>query len=265
MMKRPRECEEEDEKSHRPQPQTVPAAVTAAKSDNVATKMLQETDPEQFETTHVHQVYDAIAPHFSSTRYKAWPRVRQYVESMPAGSLLCDVGCGNGKNLGLAPHVFSIGCDRSSQLLGIARGHGHEVAQADALTLPYRSNMFDAVISIAVIHHLSTEARRLAALQELVRITAPQGKVLVYVWAVEQAKDRGGSDVLIDWQMTSAFDPTATLHRRYYHLFVKGELEHLCSQLLPCRATGCIATVSNSYYDKENWCVELTKTHPAKQ
>ena len=30
------------------------------------------TTPEQHELDHVHSVYDRIADHFSSTRYKVW-------------------------------------------------------------------------------------------------------------------------------------------------------------------------------------------------
>lgn len=44
----------------------------------------------------------------------------------------------------------------------------------------------DYVISVAVIHHFSTEERRLEAINELVRITKPGGTILIYVWAFEQ-------------------------------------------------------------------------------
>jgi hypothetical protein len=40
-------------------------------------------------------------PHvqWDGTRYKAWPRVAEFVASQRKGSLICDSGCGNGKNL----------------------------------------------------------------------------------------------------------------------------------------------------------------------
>ena len=53
----------------------------------------------------------------------------------------------------------------------------------------FRSSSFDGCICIAVIHHMSTEQRRLEALHELVRITRVGGLVLVYVWALEQEAD----------------------------------------------------------------------------
>jgi len=46
--------------------------------------------------------------------------------------------------------------------------------------------MFDAAISIAVLHHLSTEQRRLQALREAGRVLRPGGELLVYCWSYEQ-------------------------------------------------------------------------------
>lgn len=31
--------------------------------------------PTELEKKHVYQVYDKIAPHFSHTRYKPWPKI----------------------------------------------------------------------------------------------------------------------------------------------------------------------------------------------
>ena len=99
-------------------------------------------------------------------------------------------GCGNGKYLGVNPCVSTIGSDICPELVSIARTRGHEVAVFDCLNLPYRSNVFDAAICIAVVHHLSTEERRLAALRELARIVRPGGMTLVYVWAMEQERKK---------------------------------------------------------------------------
>ena len=35
---------------------------------------------EIFEEEHVQQVYEAIAPHFSATRYKRWPIVEAFIK-----------------------------------------------------------------------------------------------------------------------------------------------------------------------------------------
>lgn len=86
--------------------------------------------------------------------------------------------------------VYMLGSDICPELTAIGRNRGHEVLTCDCLNLPYRADLFDGVISIAVIHHLSTESRRLKSLQEMVRILRPGGVMLVYVWAMEQEKKK---------------------------------------------------------------------------
>lgn len=140
----------------------------------------------ELEKKYVHRVYDAIAPHFSSTRFAKWPKVATFLNSLPSGSLVLDAGCGNGKYLGLNPDCFFVGCDISPSLIKICADRGHEVLVADAVNLPYRSDFGDAAISIAVLHHLSTESRRKKAIEELVRVVKKGSLVLITVWAVEQ-------------------------------------------------------------------------------
>ena len=43
--------------------------------------------------------------------------------------------------------------------------------------------LYDYVMCIAVIHHLSNKERRKQAIKELLRITKKDGKILIYVWA----------------------------------------------------------------------------------
>ncbi|CAK7347077.1 unnamed protein product [Dovyalis caffra] len=140
----------------------------------------------EIEKKYVHRVYDAIAPHFSSTRFAKWPKVATFLNSLPSGSLVLDAGCGNGKYLGFNPDCTFVGCDISEPLIKICADRGHEVLVADAVNLPYRTGFGDAAISIAVLHHLSTENRRKKAIDELVRVVKKGGLVLITVWAVEQ-------------------------------------------------------------------------------
>jgi alkylated DNA repair protein alkB family protein 8 len=140
-------------------------------------------------------MYERIAPHFSATRFAIWPAVRTFLAALPAGSVVLDAGCGNGKYLSAAAaggvrHAM-IGTDAALGLLRLCRaaqrgGADADVAQADAAALPLRSGCADAAICVAVLHHLSTEARRAAALAELARVVRPGGRALVTVWALEQ-------------------------------------------------------------------------------
>lgn len=52
-----------------------------------------------------------------------------------------------------------IGCDRSSALVQICEDRSFQAFVSDALSLPLRSASFDACISIAVIHHFSTQVQ----------------------------------------------------------------------------------------------------------
>lgn len=97
-------------------------------------------------------------------------------------------GCGSGRYLHINPSIFKLGSDHSIGLAEIAKDNGHEVMVCDNLRLPYRDNCFDAIISIAVIHHFSTVKRRIQAVRELARVLRPGGKIMIYVWAMEQKK-----------------------------------------------------------------------------
>lgn len=62
----------------------------------------------KLENTHVHEVYEYIASHFSATRHKPWPAVLNFVETLEIGSILADVGCGNGKYLGHNKNIIEV-------------------------------------------------------------------------------------------------------------------------------------------------------------
>ncbi|KAM0329125.1 hypothetical protein ACHAQA_004421 [Verticillium albo-atrum] len=183
-----------------------------------------------YESTHVHAVYEAIAPHFSATRHKPWPRVASFLDALPPGAVGLDIGCGNGKYLAVSPHLHLLGSDRSANLVALARdntaGSGsppkkasakgskgdvrpepevqaeaapptrrNEVLVADSLALPYRLSSVDFALSIAVLHHLSTPTRRRAAVRAILDTLLPTtGKALLFVWALEQRSSRRGWD-----------------------------------------------------------------------
>ncbi|OBZ75040.1 tRNA (carboxymethyluridine(34)-5-O)-methyltransferase [Grifola frondosa] len=183
-------------------------------------------DPQMYEDEHVHAVYDGIAPHFSSTRYKPWPIIANFLSSLPTGWVGVDSGTGNGKYLPLPLErpgsVWTIGLDRSRNLLEIARmagGEGtvcREVVWGDVLGRPWRDGAFDYAISIATIHHLATHARRKTAVQRLLKCISPShGRALVYVWAIEQDElskrstdtSGRGQDVFVPWVLAPQSAP----------------------------------------------------------
>eukprot|EP00768_Dysnectes_brevis_P004160 gnl/Dysnectes_brevis/2969_a3656_954.p1 GENE.gnl/Dysnectes_brevis/2969_a3656_954~~gnl/Dysnectes_brevis/2969_a3656_954.p1 ORF type:complete len:304 (-),score=24.72 gnl/Dysnectes_brevis/2969_a3656_954:24-866(-) len=163
--------------------------------------------PGEFEKAYVHEVYDVIASNFSHTRYNPWPAVANFLKTLPVGSTLLDCGCGNGKYFSVNPSLVITGIDFSVELAAIAaEKHPHtSVLHANILKLPFKSNSFDAIISIAVIHHLSTPERRLDAFKEIERVLKPGGRALITVWAHGQ-KSRSlplstTPDSLVPWKL----------------------------------------------------------------
>lgn len=230
--------------------------------------------PQAQEEQYVHEVYNEIASHFSQTRYKPWPIVEKFLMSQPDYSLGIDVGCGNGKYMGVNKKLEILGSDRSDGLVGcaqeISKGK-YSLCVADGLHLPHENDRFDFAISIAVIHHFATEERRIEAIKHILLKLKVGGKFLVYCWALEQEKSRRGykegddQDILIPWVLqkkgkkskkdkASENEPEKENEEkeeepqtkyRYYHLYRKGELIENAE-----RAGG---KVVDSGYEKDNW------------
>ncbi|KAH3834682.1 hypothetical protein DPMN_108015 [Dreissena polymorpha] len=160
----------------------------------------------QLESQHVHQVYEEIAEHFSGTRHTPWPHIADFLHEQAPGSLLADIGCGNGKYFGINKSLFELGSDRSFNLAGICKERGYQIYVGDVLAVPLRAGVFDVCLCIAVIHHMSTQERRQKAVAELLKILRPGGKALIYVWAIEQELNKIKSKHLKDKQNTQQLE-----------------------------------------------------------
>ena len=158
----------------------------------------------------------------------------------------------------------------SEYLAKIASHHDpHTSIVADNLSLPHPRSSFDFAISIAVVHHLSTPARRVQAITAILETLRPStkhndsddvsysygGRALIYVWALEQKHSRRGwdegdeQDILVPWVMKQKSGAGSNVKEktfnRYYHLYRRGELEQDIAN-----ARG---TVVDSGYEKDNW------------
>lgn len=186
--------------------------------------------PINLSSTSIRSVYNNIAHDFSNTRtkYNIWSSVRIFIDSLGMGSLVADIGCGNGKNMQLRPSELEyIGIDISDEMVIICQTHGFNVQHGDILSIPFVDNFVDACMSIAVIHHLDTREKRVNAIRELTRITKPGGKILIYVWAFEQPPESKRKFTSHD-EMVSFTNKDGTTHYRYYHLYVNDELVNDC-------------------------------------
>ena len=67
---------------------------------------MMEEAASQLERDHVHSVYDKIAPYFNDSRYRAWPKVRQFLLDLEPGSIIADIGERPFRNCILNTHLF---------------------------------------------------------------------------------------------------------------------------------------------------------------
>ena len=121
------------------------------KNDALVPEEDDNFDAATFEQSNVHNVYEAIAPHFSDTRYKPWPLIPAFINSLPSGSIGADLGCGNGKYLHLrnilassnvqqqsnananANDIMILGMDRSSNLIDLAHHNFGSILSPDPI------------------------------------------------------------------------------------------------------------------------------------
>lgn len=179
----------------------------------------------------VAESFDRIAADYDAKRRRPWKMTHAFAALLPPSSSILDLGCGNGRNVG--PFVDAghrvTGLDASPGLLSFAamKMGFRSLVLGDALSLPFRTSSFDAVHSIAAIHHLPSEREREQMVEECERVVRARGLVMVSAWAREQERFRllgpEQVDVHVPWRRGGGH----TAVERFYHLFREEELERL--------------------------------------
>lgn len=166
------------------------------------------------EQAYVHDVYAQIARECGACS-PVRSHIKEFIfEELEYGSLLMDIGCGDGKYLNINSGVFTLGMERcqdwfsnlnesqtnrtSNQNSAMSRG---DFLLGDVLNIPVRDEFFDGALCCGVLHHISTFERRVFALREIGRLLKVGGKILITVWAFE-GRELGSQDVLIKWNST---------------------------------------------------------------
>ena len=72
---------------------------------------------------------------------------------LPANPRVLDCGCGTGKNADAHSGGHFTGVDAALGMLRVARTRGYHVVQADLRSLPFATEVFDAVLCTAVLDH----------------------------------------------------------------------------------------------------------------
>ncbi|XP_072941626.1 tRNA (carboxymethyluridine(34)-5-O)-methyltransferase ALKBH8 [Epargyreus clarus] len=262
--------------------------------DSVPDVEIEDQVASKLEDLHVHQVYEQIAHHFSTTRHKPWPKVVEFVQGVPAGSVLLDLGAGNGKNILPRGDIFQVACERSARLLAACErsarppaGSGARAAlRLDLLAAPLRPRCADAAICVGVVHHFSSPARRKQAISTIARLLRPGGRALITVWAKDQSKSnyicpsKEGSSVVVP-TMAGVKLPVHENRTQFQHndLLVPWKLRTSDGNKLSVQPTETLLRyyhvfeegelellcdssdlmVESSFYEEGNWCVICKK------
>jgi len=180
--------------------------------------------------------YDSIAAKYSTVREKDWKEFDFLFEKyLNSGEKVLDLGCGNGRfhDSFTRKDVRYIGVDPSVKLIDIARkkypSGNFQVAAGESL--PFSEGYFDSVWSIAVLHHIPSEALRLEFLKESGRIVKKGGYLILTVWDLKEKAEKGRGlfyrfkarklekgDVFLPWYGS---------RDTYFHCFNREELVQL--------------------------------------
>jgi ubiquinone/menaquinone biosynthesis C-methylase UbiE len=176
--------------------------------------------------------YENNCNKFSDTRFCLWDVVRDFGKQFKKDSYILDAGCGNGKNIYHFHHFQNIsnivGIDKCLGLVNICKKKGYNVKEGIVECIDYSDNTFDFVMSIAVIHHLDDENKRKQAIEEMLRVLKPNGKLLITCWAYESDEYSKKKKFKIGDNYIK-FNKENIL--RYYYIYDKTGFENFCKSV----------------------------------
>jgi len=201
------------------------------------------------------EAYDTISANFDKTRNRDWGEFIFFTDYIKENNLsldsVLDAGCGNGRLLDyLKQFEFKkyIGFDQSPNLLNLAKqkyiarhpelvSGSHENAQIEFLDASFdsfeQSEKFDAIFSIASIHHLPSKNERAAGLRTLKSLLKPNGVLFLTVWNLDQERykrfveESFWRSILKPWySIRDTLIPFGVNKvKRYYYAYTKKQLE----------------------------------------
>ena len=179
------------------------------------------------EENQVKNVYEEISNHFNNTRVYKWSWVNDFLDSLNEFSLVYDIGCGNGRNMNHEKNNLKfIGLDNCENFIKICKNKNLNVVNGNIINIPFQKNSADAIICIAVFHHLSNQSNRLLALLEMKRLLKKNGKILLSVWSINQPKktrrnfNSYGNNIVL-------WNNSGKIYERFYYIFKLTELKDL--------------------------------------
>ena len=191
--------------------------------------------------------FASVAEHFAERAREQAPligeRAARLLAPLRGDERVLDAGTGAGAlALGLAPLVGEIvGCDIVPELLTEAKKLASGLpnvsfVEGDIFALPFETGSFDIVGTIRTLHHLGRPER---AFSELVRVTRPNGRLLVIdqlapsdpllaleIDRFERARDPSHARTLSDQDMRGLFDMNGLALLRQEIVAEERDLEH---------------------------------------
>lgn len=184
--------------------------------------------------------YDMIAKDFSDSRKFVWPELSIFIPHLPDSFKILDLGCGNGRLLSAlqaSKKQFAYqGADFSEELIKQAKKQWpeHDFQVADIGSLDFPASSFDAIVMVAVFHHLYTKKERQILLRKINTWLKPGGLLFMTNWNLGQKKywscwvynfwqKRVWNDCFVPYTLASS----SKKYWRYYHHFTKRELTSL--------------------------------------
>jgi SAM-dependent methyltransferase len=205
-------------------------------------------------------MYSNIAYEFSRTRTKPWRCVETFLASHSASTTLLDAGCGNGRNLAAAYKAgyTAEGFDVCPEFVDICRARklnafvGNIESPINPITKTY-----DAILCIAMLHHLRTNEARQLALQRMFDALNPGGSLLLTVWSHESEgakfpKEFCVGDNIVPWKARNSGESLAD---RYYYIYDRAHLDAFLGTFQSINP-GADIHVS---WEEQNWIVEIKK------
>ncbi len=177
------------------------------------------------------QIWDVIASSWQEFKKIPFLGVEEFLKGKK-GRIL-DLGCGSGRNFPAMPKDAEIyGVDFSEGMLKYAEKRAIELGlkaflfKADASSLQFLDNFFDAAICTATLHCLDSQEKREKVLMEMFRVLKPKAQVFISVWSKNHKKIKGRTkDQIINWKKDGV------VYSRYYYIYDKEEIEELLKKV----------------------------------